>query len=230
MGNIVFNSDKTFKALNKISMNNVIIGGEKGEKNGKITYACKELSLSNITFDKDATVYNAFEGYQVLNDEKYTGIEKLNATNISVESPSLSHNVINVYTPADGATITIKNSKFNLNVDTSNVLRLSNYMNAKNVNIVFNNVEWTYEDAATESSDWKWAGLVIYQPASKDVALSGDLENLKTWKFTFKNCKYNGTKVTSNNFGEHNQVVYLYNVGKTGQVTDPSTDLKISFS
>ena len=32
MGNIVFNSDKTFKALNKISMNNITIGGEKGEK------------------------------------------------------------------------------------------------------------------------------------------------------------------------------------------------------
>ena len=72
-----------------------------------------------------------------------------------------------------------------------------------------------------DAADWGWAGLIIYQPASSDVALGGDLSKVKTWTFNFKNCKYNGVKVTENNFGEKNQVFYLYNIGNTGAITDP---------
>jgi hypothetical protein len=63
--------------------------------------------------------------------------------------------------------------------------------------------------------------LIIYQPAGADVALGGDLSKVQTWKFNFKNCKYNGVKVTANNFGEKNQVFYLYNIGGSGAITDP---------
>ena len=54
-----------------------------------------------------------------------------------------------------------------------------------------------------------------------DAGLAGNLDYMKTWKFNFKNCKYNGVKVTENNFGEKNQVFYLYNVGNTGAIADP---------
>ena len=77
-------------------------------------------------------------------------------------------------------------------------------------------------------NDWRWAGLIIYQPYSNDSGtdsgLSGDLTAMKTWKFNFKNCKYNGVKVNANNFGQHNQVFYLYCVGTSGSIKDASAE------
>ena len=226
---ITINQDKTFKALNKLTIKNINISGSKGSKNGKITFAAKEVEISNITFDPETNVYNTFEGYQVLTDKNYIGVEKVTFTNTTVSSPSLTHNVVNVYTPASDAVITVKDCDFNLNVNNSNVLRLANYMNSENVTVNFENVNWTYEEAATETSDWSWAGLVIFQPAGKDVALSGDNSKISTWKFNFKNCKYNGVKVNANNFGEHNQVVYGYNLGGSKAVSDFSEIATITF-
>ena len=140
----------------------------------------------------------------------------------------MTHNVVNVYTPANNAVINIKDSTFNLDVDNSNVLRLSNYMNSENVTVNFENVNWTYENA--DASDWKWAGLVIYQPAGADVALTGDTSKLATWKFNFTNCKYNDVVVDANNFGAHNQVIYAYNIGGTKAVTDLSEIATVTFA
>ena len=54
---------------------------------------------------------------------------------------------------------------------------------------------------------------------------------MKTWRFNFKNCKYNGVTVNTNNFGEHNQVFYLYNVGNTKAITDPVAEgLTLNFA
>jgi hypothetical protein len=212
-----------------MTIDGLTVAGEKGASNGKINFKATEVTLKNITAEPDSTVYNVFEGSQVINDPNYTGLEKLTATDLNFLSPSLAHNVINVYTPANGAVITIKNSKFDLNVDNSNVIRMANYLNSENVTINFENVEWTYENASPDGSDWGWAGLMIFQPASQDVALAGDISKIATWKVNVKNCKYNGKKVTVNNFGEHNQVVYLYNVGNTGAVSDASKVMKINF-
>ena len=203
-----------------MTIDGLTVAGEKG---------ASKVTLKNITAEPGSTVYNVFEGSQVVNDPNYTGLKKLTATDLNFLSPSLAHNVINVYTPANGAVITIKNSKFDLNVDNSNVIRMANYLNSENVTINFENVEWTYENASTDGSDWSWAGLMIFQPANQDVALGGDTSKIATWKVNVKNCKYNGKKVTANNFGEHNQVVYLYNVGNTGAVSDASKVMKINF-
>ena len=103
-----------------------------------------------------------------------------------------------------------------MDVNNSNALRLANYTNATGVTVNFENVAWTYENTPNiESADWGWAGLIIYQPESSDDALGGDLSNVQTWTFNFKNCKYNGVKVTENNFGNgnHNQVFYMHKVG-----------------
>ena len=218
----------TLAATDKITVDGLNISGEKGSINGKITFKTPDLEIKNVSIENGSTVYNAFEGSQVTNDPTYTGLENLVVSNMHVDNPSLSHNGINVYTPANNATITIKNSEFNLDVDNSNVLRLANYLNSENVNVVFENVKWTYENAP--ANDWGWAGLIIYQPASADIALTNDLSKLTTWTFTFRNCEYNGEKVTANNFGEHNQVFYLYNVGGTKAITDPTANgLQLSF-
>jgi len=218
----------TLAATDKITVDGLNISGEKGSINGKITFKTPDLEIKNVSIENGSTVYNAFEGSQVTNDPTYTGLDNLVVSDMHVDNPSMAHNVINVYTPANNATITIKNSEFNLAVDNSNVLRLANYLNSENVNVVFENVKWTYENVP--GNDWKWAGLIIFQPASSDIALTGDLSKLTTWTFTFRNCEYNGEKVTANNFGEHNQVFYLYNVGGTKAVTDPTTNgLQLSF-
>ena len=211
----------TMKATEKITLDGVTIAGEKGQSNGKITYAAKELHLKNITAKENATLYNAFEGYQTTTDPNYKGLKTLIAEDFDINCPSITHNIINVYTPADGAEMLVRNSKFNITVDNTNPLRLANYMNAENVTVVFENCDWTYENGVTKN-DWRWAGLVIYQPSVSDVALGGDLSKLKTWTFVFRNCRYNGEKVTGNNFGQHNQVFYLYDINHTGQVTDPA--------
>lgn len=210
----------TMKAAERITLDGVVLSGGKDGVNGKLTYAAKELELKNISAKENATLYNAFEGYQKTDDPNYSGIKKVVADNLDIDCPSLTHNIINVYTPANGAEIIVKNSKFNLTVDKTNPLRLANYLNAENVHVTFENVEWNYENGLTQN-DWGWAGLVIFQPAASDVALNGDISKIATWKFTFKNCKYNGVKVTENNFGEHNQVLYFYNIGNSNKVSEP---------
>lgn len=226
--NVSVDKDITLKANEEVYLDGVTVTGEKGTLNGKVTFASKEMTLSNITIENGSTVYNAFEGYQKTNDPNYTGVEKVNVVDMTVDNPSLKHNVVNVYTPANNAVINVKNSTFNMTVDNSNVLRLANYMNAENVTVNFENVEWTYENGLT-ANDWAWAGLIIYQPAGADVALNGDNSKLSTWKFNFKNCKYNGVKVTDVNFGEHNQVFYGYNMNKDGVVSDISGIVTATF-
>ena len=215
-------------ATESVTLDGVQISGDKGSVNGKITFATPELNIKNITIEEGSTVYNAFEGYQKVNDPNYSGLETLNAENLNFDAVTMAHNVVNVYTPANDAVINIKDSTFNLDVDNSNVLRLSNYMNSENVTVNFENVNWTYENA--DASDWKWAGLVIYQPAGADVALTGDTSKLATWKFNFTNCKYNDVVVDANNFGAHNQVMYAYNIGGTKAVTDLSEIATVTFA
>ncbi len=205
-------------ANDNIVVDGMEITGDKGSTNGYVLYSAKNIEISNLSIVNGSTAYNVFEG-----DQTNQNLDSLEASNITVDNPSLSHNVFNVYKPKDDAVITIKDSKFNLTVDNSNVLRVSNTANATGVTINFENIEWTYENSLT-TKDWRWAGLIIYQPYSTDSGLSNDLIVMKTWKFNFKNCKYNGKKVTENNFGQHNQVFYLYNVGNDGSIKDASAN------
>lgn len=201
-------------ANDNIVVDGMEITGDKGSTNGFVLYSAKNIEINNLSIKNGSTAYNVFEG-----DQTNQNLENLEASNIIVDNPSLAHNVFNVYKPKNNAVINIKDSKFNLTVDNSNVLRISNTANATGVTINFENIEWTYENGLT-SNDWRWAGLIIYQPYSTDSGLSGDLTAMKTWKFNFKNCKYNGVKVTANNFGQHNQVFYLYCVGISGSIKD----------
>lgn len=212
-------------AVESITLDDVEVTGNKGSSNGYFLVDAPKVDVSNITIADGAKPYNVFE-------EVGAGTDSFNASNVNVDDVALKHNVFNIYRPNNDAVINISDVNLNLNVNNSNALRLANYKNATNVTVNFENVSWTYENTPNiASADWGWAGLIIYQPASSDVALGGDLTAMKTWTFNFKNCKYNGVKVTANNFGEKNQVFYLYNVGNTGAIADPvANGLTLNFA
>ena len=211
-------------AVESITLDDVEVTGDKGSSNGYFLVDAPKVDVSNITIADGAKPYNVFE-------EVGAGTDSFNASNVNVNDVALKHNVFNIYRPNNDAVINISDVNLNLNVNNSNALRLANYKNATNVTVNFENVSWTYENTPNkDAADWGWAGLIIYQPASADVALGGDLSKVETWTFNFKNCKYNGVKVTANNFGEKNQVFYLYNINKTDAITDPvAAGLKLNF-
>ena len=202
-------------AVESIALDDVEVTGDKGSTNGYFLVDAPKVDVSNITIADGAKPYNVFE-------EVGAGTDSFNASNVNVNDVALKHNVFNIYKPNNDAVINISDVNLNLDVNNSNALRLANYKNVTGVTVNFENVAWTYENTPNiESADFGWAGLIIYQPASSDVALSGDLSKVQTWTFNFINCKYNGVKVNENNFGEENQVFYLYNVGGGGAITDP---------
>lgn len=218
VSNVDANNQIYLYATDNIVVDGMEVTGDKGSTNGYVLYSAKDIEISNLSIANGSTAYNVFEG-----DQTNQNLEVLNASNVIVDNPSLTHNVFNVYKPQNDAVINIKDSKFNLTVDNSNVLRISNTSNATGVTVNFENIEWNYENGLS-FNDWRWAGLIIYQPYSTDSGLSGDLTAMKTWKFSFKNCKYNGIKVNANNFGQHNQVFYLYCVGTSGSIKDASAE------
>lgn len=197
----------TVKAVESIAIDGANVNGreEGATGNGSVNFAAKELVIKNVNISGN-TNYNVFEGTQDLTNNS-SHIEVLNVSDITVEDPSIKHNIVNVYTPANGAKIRISNSKFVLNADNSNVLRVSNYLNSDNVEITFDNCDWEYV-----GGNMNYAGLMIYQPASADVALSGDMSHLATWRLRFVNCRYNGNLITENVSGE-NQAFYTYDMG-----------------
>lgn len=222
ISNVDANNQIYLYATDNIVIDGMEVTGDKGSTNGYVLYSAKDIEISNLSIANGSTAYNVFEG-----DQTNQNLKVFNASNVMVDNPSLTHNVFNVYKPQNDAVINIKDSRFNLTVDNSNVLRISNTSNATGVTVNFENIEWNYENGLS-FNDWRWAGLIIYQPYSNDSGtdsgLSGDLMAMKTWKFNFKNCKYNGVKVNANNFGQHNQVFYLYSVGTSGSIKDASAE------
>jgi len=213
-------------ANESIVLDDIEVTGNKGESNAFVGLNAPSVEISNATVSDGSEAYNVFEQVES------SSIDSFSASNVKVDDVALKHNVFNVYRLENDAVINISDVNLNLNVNNSNALRLANYTNATGVTVNFENVAWTYENTPNiESADWGWAGLIIYQPASGDVALGGDLSKVQTWTFNFKNCKYNGVKVTENNFGEKNQVFYLYNIGNTRAITDPvANGLTLNFS
>ena len=209
-------SETSLAANESITLDSIEVTGNKGTSNAFVGLNAPSVEISNATVADGAKPYNVFE--QVGN----SNIGSFNASNVKVDDVALKHNVFNIYKLENDAVINISDVTLNLDVNNSNALRLANYTNATGVTVNFENVAWTYENTPNiESADFGWAGLIIYQPASADIALGGDLSKIQTWNFNFKNCKYNGVKVAANNFGEKNQVFYLYNVGGDGSMKDP---------
>ena len=107
-------------------------------------------------------------------------------------------------------------------------MRLSNIGDAKNVTITFKNIDWTYETKEYTEEDKQYAGLIIFQPWPSDADSaykSKDLTSIKTWKFIFDNCRYNGQKITENIFGNISQAIYGYTLDAEGQNTCDINDI-----
>lgn len=215
--------DIKLDAKKDITIANVEISGDKGASNGRVLFTADTVNVANVNVAEGSEIYNVFEGTQ--NTAKT--VSEFTASNVVVDNTDLKHNVFNIYVPNNDAVITIKDSYFNLDVDKSNVIRMANYANATGVTLNFENITWTYENA--EKSDPSWAGLMIFQPSNSDVALNGDTSKIATWKINVKDCVYNGVKVNANNFGFINQVAYLYNIGGTGNITDASGVMTMTF-
>lgn len=214
-----------FNAVKKVYIDTIEVDGTQVPgSNAKILLDCEEFIVKNATIKDGCTAYNVFEQRGSC---KYP-MKNLKAENITCDDIALKHNILNVYNLADFATVLVQDSTFNLEVNNSNIIRLANYANAKNVTVHFKNVNWSYENSV--GTDFDWAGLIIYQPANTDHALNGDLTELKTWKFIFENCTYNGVKVDSLNMGEHSQVMYMYNINKSGSTESPlDLELDVEF-
>ena len=214
----------TLKADEEVVLDGITVCGEGSVTgtHGTILFVSDSLVLNDITVDPESQAYNAFEGSQTV---EFSNIE---ASNIQWDCPSTKHNIISVYKPADGAKIVVKDSYFHLDADNSNIVRLSNLDNVSDVEVVFENVNIDYDNDKENS----YAGFVIYQAFGSDEAYKtdGNLEPLKSWKFKFKNCKFNGEKVTEVNFGQLRQVAYGYDIRsiKTG-TCDLSTLCEFTF-
>ena len=214
--NATVSADTRANATENVTIKDSTFDGAKGASNGKILFNAPIVSIENVVVEQGSTIYNVFEG-----NGSGAEVESFNASKVYVDDPALRHNVFNIYRVANDAVINVSDCDFNLNVANSNALRLANYTNSTGVTVNFTNVNWTYENAPLTTADLEWAGLIIYQPASADKGLVGDLSYMATWTFNFTNCKYNGVKVDGNNFKQINQVMYLYNVGNTGACIDP---------
>jgi hypothetical protein len=217
VANVEADNQIYLSAVDSIIMDNIDVTGDKGSSNGYFLYDAKEVEVSNITVVDGAKPYNVFEGSQEIPSDSFK------ASNITVNDVALKHNVFNIYKVNNDAIIKITDGVFNLDVNNSNVLRLSNLLNATGVTVEFEDIDWTYENTPNiASADFGWAGLIIYQPFGADAGkATGDLTAMKTWTFKFKNCRYNGLKVTANNFGRHNQVFYMYDVKNLDTISDP---------
>ena len=225
VGGSANSGDIKAKATDKLTIDGMTINGDKGASNGRVLISGNTVDMKNVTIESGTTAYNVFEGNQNTTDSNFF-TRNYNVSNMTVDNTELNHNVLNIYTLADDAVINVKNSYFNLHPEKSNILRLANYTNASGVTVNFENIDWTYENGG--SSDFGWAGLIIYQPASNDAALGGDTTKIATWTFNFKNCKYNGEIVDSVNFGEHSQVIYGYGINGGG-ISDLSSIVTINF-
>lgn len=194
-----------------------------GRYNGKINPIGKNIVV------KDMVIVDGCEAYNIIECTGQTKYPTYNLVvdNVKCNDTALKHNIVNLYVPGENAVIEVSNGKYNLNVANSNVMRMANYGGAKNVKVLFKNIDWSYETAGGTEEDFKWGGILLYQPALSDPALKGDLSCLKTWTVIFDNCTYNGKKVTDINFGKNNQLLYGYNIGGDGEITDISSIVKV---
>lgn len=216
-----FNKDAELLYLNatdKVYISELSINGSRADKaNPKLRFDAPNWVIKDCVVENGCTAYNVFEQAY---GENFRPIKSIKVSGLKVIDPSLLHNVLSAYTFADDATIEVCDSEFSLTVDNSNILRLSNLTNASNVTVKFKNIKWTYEDSTSKNTP-EWAGIVLYQGCGTDVTTAdGDFSKLKTWKFIFEDCYYNGEKVTENKEGLNHLIIFY--VDKNKEFIDPT--------
>ena len=107
--------------------------------------------------DTNQFMYNGLEFSQ---DKDYPMADGTTISNCTFYGGAFRHNFISFYRIAEGATININGNKFlNVNWDTSNAIRVSNY---SNVNATINLLDDTYSDHG-DNSGKDYAGLLFFQ-------------------------------------------------------------------
>ena len=205
--------DVTFNSLN--------INGDFPKSNGNSVVKVDEAEyviFKDMTFDS-SNVYNGIE----------IGLSNSAATlpkNIIFENckftGTFSNNAILIFATQDNAIITLSNCQFD---KVSNVLRLSNRTNAKNVTVNIVNCSVGQWDTN------QYAGFLIcqdYTSSTSDVETNNLFGDNKI-NVNFINLMHKGSKVLPTNIssvcgtGDANQVVYVYTDAKNA-ITPYSAD------
>lgn len=189
---------------------NNTISGEFPKSGGNALITIREsdyVTVKDLTFDGTASCYNCVEiGLTGSNLPKNVLIDSCNFIG------TLSNVSILVFGTQDNAVININNCKFE---NVSNVLRLSNRTNAKNIVVNMTNCDITKWDSTP-----LWAGAIILQDyTSKDVNEYKENNLFGNGKITINinNCTYAGKKIVAGNpkeqFGSmdaEKQIVYIW--------------------
>jgi hypothetical protein len=190
--------------------------GPARDGNAYLKLNAQDVTLKNVTINESEVPYNYFE------QTTKTPLETLTIENLTAIGTLKNHNFVSLYNLADGATITFRNCDLSFTSENA-LVRFANYLNADNVNVVFENCKWVFSQEIAES-DYQYCGLMILQPASTDVAKNGaDLSHYKTWHFTFRDCYYDGEKITDLGIGTIHQLItafYMHETKTTANVED----------
>ena len=187
--------DITGTKLRDVTDNNVT-----KKENFTVSVDSPKIVVKNADLS-DLSCYNVYE--QPFGNAKYP-VSEIIVDNIKAGS-GITHNILSFYTFVDNATVTIKNSSFDLNKNT-NVIRFSNLTDAKNVVINLENIDWTYENSGYESADVDWLGLILFQYTNKN----GESSDFSSWTINVHNCRYNGIEVTKETAENEKKISYTY--------------------
>lgn len=185
---------KDSNKLNLISGEGIYIKGlevsgvkeRTGEnKNSTVSFQSQTLSINGLKAI-DTQCYNLIE------QPWKKDTPKLKEIRISGYhgGPGVSHNHFNFYNLASKSIIEIKDSKIKLS-GTSNILRLDNLSLAKDVKVIFKNVDWEYDNPKAEDMDYLAA--ILLQPGDKTMY---GQEIFGGWTFVFDGCSYGGQRLT----------------------------------
>ena len=163
--------------------NATILPTSKVEKNSAIDLQVKgKVVVDNCVFGAaEDTKQFMYNGLEFSGDTAYPMADGTTISNCTFYGGSFRHNFISFYRMAEGATININGNKFlNVNWDTTNAIRVSNY---SNVNATINLLDDTYNDHGTDENK-DYAGLLIFQETSdnndKFTTLTVNIKNLDT--------------------------------------------------
>ena len=114
-----------------------------------------------------------------------------------------------MYNFVDGANIVFKNCNFML-CDGSNVLRVDNLQDAKNVLITFEDCVWNFQSTAAYGKNWD--ALMIFQDSAHL-----DTPHFANWKLVIKNCKFGEEAITPESFKNYADFVITNEESKNGK-------------
>ncbi len=185
-------------ALEDIEIKDTIISGTFDKKTSNAIMVVKDseyVSVKNVDF-KSLQSYNGLEIATTSNNlPKNILIDDIQVDGV------FSNNCISIYGTPDNAVININNCSFGT---VSNILRLSNKTNAKNVVVNITNC------SCDKWADGDYAGMIIlqdYTSQSLEETISNNLFAPEKMTINISNFIYQGKKITKDDLQD---IIYLY--------------------